>query len=229
MQAKTTVQREVIKIGSTNFKCTFTLDHTHEALNPEDSSITCNPKNKVATVNQVRLRGENGCNFVLSFKMRKGKGLSMAGTVECPVTTVTEPQTTDGVTTTTNTETVELTTESMTTVPEVEALKCGCSCDCPEDGRDCDCTCDCPKALVTAPPTCSPGFSKVCPMQQNTCPGKMKELCPPGALRQEGEEETEVEEVSDRVWIQGHIWEIISIISDADCCHKNCKNQWENI
>ena len=57
LQDKTTIPREVIKVGSNPLRCTFTLDHTHETLNTEDSSIICNPKNRVATVNQVKLKG----------------------------------------------------------------------------------------------------------------------------------------------------------------------------
>jgi len=62
-----------------------------------------------------------------------------------------------------------------------EGMRCSCNCDCPDGGSNCECACNCPvkaKFLV-----CGSGFTKVCPMMDNTmCPDMMAAVCPNMAM-----------------------------------------------
>jgi len=200
-----------VKVGKTKFRCSFILSYSGNVISTKESSVSCNPKNKMVIANNVRLTAENGCTFVVSFKTRNGKVLDLKGASDCPVANTKEPTTTTGQTTTLtegtstdgqNTTLPNVGLGAFTSTPapsEVKELECGCRCDCPEDGSvDCSCVCDCPRALVSAPPTCAQGFTKVCPMRKAVCPENMQELCPPNAEKPEETEEVDEGEVSDR-------------------------------
>merc|ERR1712179_450327 len=182
---KSKISKVVIKSGANTFKCSFILVHSNKALDTQESSISCNPRNKAASVKDLSLTADDGCSFLLSFRIKKGKGLGIGGSVGCPIPSTTAVLNTSS----------ELGSETLDTTTVDPTPPCGCSCDCPDDGSDCDCLCDCPAALVSAPPACSPGFTKICPRTGSACPDNMQELCPPMA----GEELVGEEEVQDRI------------------------------
>jgi len=192
----TKISKVSIKVGANTFKCSFILVHSRRDLDTQESSISCNPRNKAATVKDLSLTADDGCSFLLSFRIKKGKGLGIGGSVECPtLSTAAVTNTTSEV----GSETVGPTTVTVAPTPPhtLPALPCGCSCDCPDDGSDCDCVCDCPAALISAPPACSQGFTKICPRMGPACPDNMEELCPP--MAGPGEEPVGEEEVQDRI------------------------------
>jgi len=165
------------------------------------SRIACTPKNKAATVNKFLVKDDFGCEYILSFKIRKGKGYLINGEIDCSdskeATKLTSTTTTGkSLLTETTKSTLAITeTSEKPGNSEVPSLNCGCSCDCPEDGSDCACTCDCPRALVTAPPRCAQGFVKICPMKSPVCPENSREVCPPNAQRPQ---QPNTNEITDR-------------------------------
>merc|ERR1719186_1231474 len=141
-----TISKVVVKVGKTKFRCSFILSYSGNVISSKESSVSCNPKNKMVIANNVRLTAENGCTFVVSFKTRNGKVLDLKGASDCPVATTKEPTTTTGqITTLTdgtstdgqNTTFPNVGLGAFTSTPapsEVKVLECGCHCDCPEEG-----------------------------------------------------------------------------------------------
>ena len=178
--------------------------HSNTILDLKASRIACTPKNKAAAVNKVLVKDDFGCEYFLTFKIRKGKGYLSNGEVNCSdskeatnlITTTTTEKNMLTETTKSTTVTTEASKEPETS--EMPSLNCGCSCDCPEDGSDCACTCDCPRALVTAPPRCAQGFVKICPIKSSVCPENSREVCPPNAQRPQ---QLNIKEVTNRVII----------------------------
>merc|ERR1712142_842368 len=84
---KSKISKVVVNAGSNTFKCSFVLVHSNHTLVTKESSISCTPRNKAANVKALNLFDDTGCSFTLSFKIKKGKGQSIGGSVECPTVT----------------------------------------------------------------------------------------------------------------------------------------------
>ena len=63
--------------------------------------------------------------------------------------------------------------------PMGEGMQCSCKCNCPDGGGECECDCNCP--MQSSAMNCASGFTRVCPMMEDTCPEDMDMKCPMNA------------------------------------------------
>merc|ERR1712013_328091 len=59
-----------------------------------------------------------------------------------------------------------------------DEMQCSCKCDCPDGSSQCDRDCNCPMQSMAM--RCAPGFTRVCPMNNDGCPPDTEKVCPKG-------------------------------------------------